>query len=263
MRKVHIILVLAIAIVFAACSGFDKILKSNDYQLMYKKALEYYEKGDHYRYTTLFERIVPIYKGTQQADTVEFYLAEGYYNQGDYLLAAHYFDRFRRNYPRSQFVEQAEFMYAYCYYKSSPRPQLDQETTRAAIGAFNEFLTRHPRTSRAPEVKELLDELRAKLVEKAYLSSKLYYDMRDYRAAITALKNSLNKFPDSHHREEQLFMILKASYNLADNSVPARRRERFQNTLDEYYNLMSEFPETHFKREAERIYANSMQVIEN
>jgi outer membrane protein assembly factor BamD len=58
-------------------------------------------------------------------------------------------------------------------------------------------------------------------------------------------------------------MILESSYNLADNSVPEKRRERFQATLDEYYNLMGEFPETKYKREAERIYASSIKVVEN
>ncbi len=113
------------------------------------------------------------------------------------------------------------------------------------------------------EVKEIVDELKAKLVEKAYLSAKLYYDMREYKAAITALKNSLSHYPETKYREEQLYMILNASFNLADNSIPEKRKERFQNTLDEYYNLLSEFPDTKYKREAERIYANSIKVTEN
>jgi outer membrane protein assembly factor BamD len=263
MRSFKVIVLVTFAFLITACSGFDKLLKTRDYPLMYKKGLEYYEAKDHYKYTTIFEQLTPIYKGTQQADTIEFYLSNGYYNQGDYLLAAHYFDRFRQNYPRSQFVEQAEFMYAYCFYKSSPRPLLDQETTQAAISAFSQFITRYPNTERKAEVNRILVDLRSKLVEKSYLSAKLYYDMQDYKAAITALKNSVNQFPSSEYREEMLYMILQASFNLADNSVPEKRRERFQNTMDEYFNLLGEFPETKYKREAERIYANSIRIIEN
>lgn len=263
MRKINLFALVLLAFVIVSCSGFDKLLKSRDYPLMYKKGLEYYEAKDHYKYSTIFEQLTPIYKGTQQADTIEFYLANGYYHQGDYLLAAHYFDRFRRDYPRSQFIEQAEFMYAYCFYKSSPRPLLDQEPTQAAISAFSEFINRYPNSSKKAEVNVLLKDLRSKLVEKSFLSAKLYYDMRDFKAAITALKNSAIEFPDSHYREDMLYMILDASYNLADNSVPEKRRERFQNTLDEYYNLLGEYPETKFKRDAERIYANSIKVVEN
>ncbi len=263
MKKIHFVILIILAVIIASCSGFDKILKSNDYQLMYNKALEYYEAEDHYRYTALFERLVPIYKGTQQADTVEFFLAQGYYFQGDYLLAGHHFNNFRKNYPRSQFTEEAEYMYAYCFYKSSPRPLLDQETTRAAISAFSEFITRYPQSSKKAEVNRILVELRQKLVEKAYTNAKLYLDMEDYKAAITAFKNSLAQFPDSDYREDQLFMILEASYKLADNSVPEKRKERFQNTLDEYYNLMGEFPDTKYKADAEKMHENTMEILDN
>ena len=263
MRRINLIALVLLALVIVSCSGFEKLLKTRDYPLMYQKALEYYQAEDHYKYTTIFEQLTPIYKGTQQADTIEFYLANGYYQQGDYLLSAHSFDRFRREYPKSKFIEQAEFMYAFCFYKSSPRPLLDQEPTQAAIAAFSEFISRYPHSAKKAQVNELLKDLRSKLVEKSYLSAKLYFDMQDFKAAITALKNSSNEFPDSQYREEMLYMILDASYNLADNSIPEKRRERFQNTLDEYYNLLGEFPETKYKREAERIYASSIRIVEN
>lgn len=263
MKRVSLFVLIVIAILATSCSGFDKLLKSRDYPLMYKEGLKYYEEGDHYRYTTIFEQLSPVYKGTAQADTIEFYLSQGYFHQGDFLLAAHYFDRFRQNYPRSSFTEEAEYMYAYCFYKSSPRPLLDQEATKNAISALSEFITRYPNSSKKAEVNTILTELRSKLVEKSYLSAKLYYDMQDYKSAITALKNSAYEFPDSEYREDILYMILESSFNLADNSVPEKRRERFQATLDEYYNLMGEFPETKYKREAERIYASSIKVVEN
>jgi len=118
MKKVRIsIYLLLVGLLFAECSGFEKVLKSKDYNFKYKKALEYYKKGDHYRYTTILEQLVPIYAGTQRADTIQFYFAMGNYKQGDYILAGHYFDTFRKTYPRSVFTEEAEYMYAYCFYE--------------------------------------------------------------------------------------------------------------------------------------------------
>lgn len=263
MNRNIVFFLFAILIILSSCSGYDKILKSRDYPMKYRKAMEFYEKKDHYRYTNLFEQLAPIYKGTQQADTVEFYLAQGYYYQGDYLLAGHYFDKFRSDYPRSVFTEEADFMYAYCYYKSSPRPLLDQETTNAAILAFSEFISKHPKSDRKAEVNDIMLDLRQKLVDKSYLSSKLYFDMQDYKAAIVAIKNSIQQFPESQYREDQLYMILQASYLLADNSVPEKRRERFQNTVDEYFTLIGEFPDSKYKKDAEQIYNHSIKSIGN
>ncbi len=263
MLKRALILSLVLIALLTACSKFDKILKSSDYNLKFKKANEYYAKKDFYRSTILFEQLVGIYKGTQRADSIEYFMAMGYYHQGDYLLAGHYFNNFRRNYPRSVFTEDSEFMYAYCFYKSSPRPLLDQETTNSALTAFSEFAAKYPRTNRKQEVEKLVNELREKLIEKSYLSSKLYYNIGDYKAAIVSLRNSLNEYPSSKFREEQLYMLLHASYLLADNSVPSKRRERFQSTIDEYFTLIGEFPNTKYLREAERIYASSLKVIGN
>jgi len=248
-------------LILGACSGFEKILKSKDYEFKYKKALEYYENKDHYRYITLLEQLSPIYKGTMRSDTIEFYLAQGYYHQGDYLLAGHYYDKFRKTFPRSAFTEESDFMYAYCFYKSSPRPELDQDNTQAAIAAFAEFVTRYPNTKKFAEVNKLVLELREKLVEKSYLSSKLYYKIGDYKAAIVAIRNSVKEYPNSKHREELLFLILKSSYLLADNSIVEKQRERFQSTVDEYYTFIGEFPNSQYVSEAKKMYENSMDVL--
>lgn len=264
MKKINVSICLFVLGMFLlGCSGFEKVLKSKDYNFKYQKALEYYKKGDHYRYTTILEQLVPIYSGTQRADTVQFYFAMGNYSQGDYILAGHYFDQFRKTYPRSVFTEEAEYMYANCYYESSPRPELDQETTQAAIAAFSEFISKFPNSDKKGDVSKILAELKDKLVEKSYLSSKLYYNISEYKAAIIALKNSLKDFPESKHREEQLFLILKSSYLLADNSVPAKQKERFQSTVDEYYTFVGEYPQSEYAKEAKKMYEASMKFLGN
>jgi outer membrane protein assembly factor BamD len=48
---------------------------------------------------------------------------------------------------------------------------------------------------------------------------------------------------------------------LAENSVEDKRIERYQSALDEYYSFMDEFPESEFKREADRIYRATSQVL--
>lgn len=260
-KSIIYILLVALGVSFG-CSGFEKVLKSKDYEFKYKKALEYYAKKDHYRYLTLFEQLSPIYKGTMRSDTIEYYLAQGNYHQGDYLLAGHYFDKFRKTFPRSAFTEDAEFMYAYCFYMSSPRAELDQDNTQAAISAFAEFISRYPDSKRMAEVNKIMHELRDKLIEKSYLSSKLYYKIGDYKAAIVAIRNSVKEFPNTKYREEQFFLILKSSYLLADNSVPEKRRERFQSTVDEYYTFISEYPNSKYVNEAKKIYDASMKVLQ-
>jgi outer membrane protein assembly factor BamD len=247
----------------SSCSQYEKLLKSDDFQLKYDVAMEYYEKGDYVRSATLIEQILPVYKGTQRAAELSFTLANSYYHRGDYIMAAHYFDNFVREYPNSQHVEEATYMRAYCNYLLSPRPSLDQSTTNRAIDQFRLFMTRYPGSDKVDEAQRLINEMRAKLLEKSFQSARLYFDMDDYRAAIIALKNSLVDYPETRHREEIMFLILKASFLLADNSVPDRQLERFQSTIDEYYAFIEEFPESQYTNEAKQFFNTSLRVLDN
>lgn len=251
-----------LALVFlAACSGYEKVLKSNDYKLKYRTALKYYEKQDYVRASTLFDQISTVFRGTEQADTVYFYQAMSYYNQSDYILAGHYFRNFARTYGGSPFVERADFMGAYCYYMTSPRPQLDQTNTVQAIQAFQLHLIRFPDTERKDEVIGYINELRDKLVEKSFLSARLYYDLEDYKASMVALANALNDYPESKYREDIMFMLVKSSFMLADNSIITKKRERFQDAIDEYYSFAAEFPESKYIKEANRYYRQSAAYL--
>jgi outer membrane protein assembly factor BamD len=107
----------------------------------------------------------------------------------------------------------------------------------------------------------LIIELRDKLVYKSYLSGKLYYDLDNYKAAVVALSSSLKEFPDTKYREELMYMLVKARYLLAVNSVPEKKRERLSSALDEYFTFVDEYPESKFRKEVERYYATTAKLL--
>lgn len=256
-----LIYILLIPLLTGSCSGYEKILKSTDYQLKYRKALEYYNQGEYVRATTVFEQIGSMFRGTSKSDTVDYFKAKAYYNQKDYTMAGHYFKELVKLNPRSPFAEESQFMSAYCLYKQSPRPSLDQANTFAAIDAFSLFNIAFPNSDRVAESKKLIAELNEKIVEKAYMSAKLYYKLSNYKAAIIALRNCLNDYPDTKNREELMFMLLKSSYLLAVNSVPEKRRDRYQSTVDEYYSFIAEFPDGKYTEEAKKMYEDSTKKL--
>ncbi|MCF8226680.1 MAG: outer membrane protein assembly factor BamD [Bacteroidales bacterium] len=256
------LIVLITFLLLVGCGEYEKILKSKDYVLKYETALKYYNEQDFVRASTLFDQVVNIYRGTLKADTVKYYQAMSYYGQQDYILAGHYFNELSTTYNNSVFLEESEFMVAYCYYKLSPRPSLDQEATFNAINALKMYISKYPGSERVEQCRELIVELNDKIVEKSYNSARLYYDLGYYKAAIMSLRNSLETYPDTKYREEILYLILKSSYLLADNSVESKRMERFQSTVDEYLSFTSEFPESEYTRDADRMYRNSQDILE-
>lgn len=262
-RLYVIFLIFTGLVLISACSGYEKLLKSSDYIMKYNKGVEYFDDEEYVRAGNLFDQITSIYRGTTKADTVYYYQAKCYYMQRDYILAGHHFTNLAENYPNSIFREEAEYMGAYCYYKLSPRPSLDQENTKKAIGSFQLFIIQNPGSKRIAEAQAYIDELRNKLVQKSYMSGKLYYNLSDYKASIIALQNSLNDYPNTEHREELMFLLLKSHFLLAENSIYQKQIERYQNTVDEYYSFVGEFPESMFRREADRIYDSALGKIGN
>ena len=260
-RNHIILLVFTVLVLFAGCSGYEKLLKSSDYRLKFDKAMEYYEEEEYVRAGNLFDQISTVYRGTTKADTVFYYQAKSYFNQRDYILSGHHFKNLAFNFPNSVYAEESDYMVAYCHYKLSPKPSLDQENSVQAINSFQLFLIRYPTSERKTDAKAYIDEMRNKLVQKSYMSAKLYYNLEDYKASIIALQNSLNEFPDTEHREELMFLWLRSNFLLAENSISSRQVERYQDSVDEYYSFVGEFPESKYRQQADKIYDAALREI--
>ncbi len=253
MAKNLLILVLFLFF-FSSCGEYEKLLKSGDVDAKYKMGLKYYDEGNWTRASTLFEQIIPRLKGTGKAEEVDYKFAMCYYNMKDYVLAGHYFRTFVATYYSSAHAEEADYLAAYCYYKLSPRPQLDQTNTLNAINAFTLFKNKFPASDKIEEADKYIQEMINKLVEKSFINAKLYYNLGKYKAAIVAIKNSIGDYPDSMYREELIYLKLRSSFLLAEGSIRQKQEERYQNTVDEYYSFVDEFPDSKYKRDAEKIY---------
>ena len=50
---------------------------------------------------------------------------------------------------------------------------------------------------------------------------------------------------------------------LAENSIQSKKPERYQSSVDEYYTLIAEYPETKYLKEAKKIFENSTENLKN
>lgn len=254
--------VLLLALVGSSCQ-YDKLLKSSNYKLKYQKALEYYKAEDYTKAVGLFEQLNSVLKATDRADTVLYYLSNSYFEQENYILAEHHYQQFYETFGNHRWADDAEFKSAYCNYNLSPRPALDQGYTKKAINKFNLFITRHPNHPKVARCHQLIQDLTDKLAIKAYQSARLYYDMEDYKAAVIALENALKRYPNTTHRKEIKFLILKSQFLLASNSIKEKEQDRYQGTLDAYYTFTSEYPNSEYSDEVKRIYQTTQKNLQN
>ena len=264
MKKYSIFKIFAVVIslvVLSSCGGFNKLLKSSDYDLKYEKGFEYYNKGKYSKALQIFEQITTVYRGLEKGEKLMFYYAMTNFKVKDYYSAGYYFRKFASTYPHSEYNEEAMYMGAYCYYLDSPKPSLDQESTNMAIAEFELFISKYPNTAHKDSCNLLLDELRHKLQVKSYDNAYLYYKLGYYKAANVALKNSISDFPDSPFKEEILYYSAKSMYLYADMSVLDKKRERFrdaQRDLNEYTRV---FPDGKFIKDVNKMINNTQEEL--
>ena len=231
-----------------AGSGMNALLKSGQPELIYSKALEYYQKEKWQRASTLFEGVQHYYTGSSREDSISFFNARCKYKNRDFDTASTLLDDFRRKFGRSAFIEDAEGMYALCFYYLSPGPSRDQTMTGHALIAINEFMSRYPQSDRVENFRKINTELTERLHEKAYLNAYTYYKTGKYKSAIVAFKNALKQYPESKRREEIMYLIVDSGYRLASNSISEKQTDRYLSMLDSYLSFKEEFPEsTHIK----------------
>ncbi len=248
---------------FTSSCKYHKLKKSRDPEVKTTAAHDFYERGKYAKALPLYEDIILIKRNTKDYEKILYRYANSYYKVKDYILAGYYFRQFVEVFPKSKYTEDAQFMSAYCYYLDAPKSTLDQKATHTALNEFSKFISRFPQSEKIDQCNELIDELRLKLETKAFKNASLYYDLEQYRSAITALKNSLNEYPDTPFEEKIRLLMLKSAYEYAKKSVITKQKERYENTIALYNEYISKFPSSKNRKQAEKILSATNKELQN
>lgn len=266
MKKRFVILsfLAVLSVLATGCkSEFEKIRASGNTDLLYKKAFEYYEQRDYLRAQTLFELIIPAYRGKPELENIYFTYSDTYYKLNKFILANYYFKNFASTFPTSSLREEAEFMAAYSDYQMSPNFRLDQTYTNKAIDEFQTFVNTYPNSERVKECNRLIDEMRLKLEKKVFEEGKLYFDLKQYQAATVTFENLLKDFPETNNAEQVRYHIAKGYYLLAENSVYEKQEERFKQTATYAKDYLEKFKDSTNFKEIKSYYDNSIKKLKS
>lgn len=246
----------------AGCkTQYEALLSSNDVDAKYAEAWKLYNAGKFKKSAAMFESLSMLTSGTEKDDTVRYYWALSNYKYSDFITADANFGSFIEMYPRSPFSSEARFLKLDCMFRNTYRWELDQKPTQMAIFSISEYMMDYPDSDRIPICREMLADLRMRLDTKEFEGAKLYYNMEDYVAAKTALKNILKDNSENYHREEVLYYIAMSAYKYASLSIPSKQKERYLEFIDEYFNFIEEIPESKFRKELDGLYASVQKII--
>lgn len=256
---------MAVVLLGTSCtSEVRKLIKSGDNDLMYRTGLELFEQQEYNKTIKVLTECEPYLNGTNREDSVIYYLSTAYYKTGNFDVSERLFDVFRRRYSNSPFLEDVEYMYCMSFYYSALPSNRDQSATLSAISSINEYLGRYPEATKKELLLECIAELTQRLHDKEFENAKTYYTIGEYKAAMMALQNAIEKYPMSKHKEDIMYLILESSYIYAKNSYEYLQRDRYLVMMDAYYNYIAEYPDESSSRrkEAEKMVVDARKLLD-
>ena len=257
MRKNGFIILL-LMLFLTSCGEYQRLLKSRDPEEKYQAALQYFNQKEYVKAQTLLDDISSYYKGTERSEDILAYLARCYMGQKAYESATEYYRAYVRNYPKGKYATEAHFQVGHCQYMDAPDPRLDQQITQNAIQAFTIFVELYPESPYAEQAYTEMSELYDKLARKELHNAQLYYNLgsylgNNYASCEIVAKNALKNYPSNKFQEDFNWLILQAKYQQMVQSVEEKKLDRARDTQDEYYNFITEYPDSKHRKEADKM----------
>lgn len=268
MRKIFLLTgLVALTLASASCNReLRRIEKSNDLDKKLAYADKMYEKKKYQMAQTLYEEMIPVFKGTDKFEPLYYKYAYCSFYLKDYTQAAFHYKNYLDALPSSPRAMEIDYQQAYCYYKLSPKVPLDQTNTMKAIAAMQTFINTYPQSDKSTEASVVIDLLRRKLEQKDYNAAELYFNLGHFKASGVAFKSLMRAYPDSEKSDNYKYMAIKAYYQYARNSVQYRQKERYETVVNEYLEFHDRYPSSKLHGDAEKYYTlakNNIKTLEN
>jgi len=207
--KIKNIILLLIVLVLVSCGG-SKLPDSTNPEEIFQAGVRFLENKDYNEAKQMFDLIIIQYPASQWADDAQFYLGEVSFRKGEYIVAAFSYNRLRRQFPGSPFTKEALYKTAMCYYNMSPTYDRDQEYTRKAIEAFQEFQYLYPDDELYKEASNKITELRNKLAYREYFTAELYMKLQSPISAVIYYDSVINSYSDTDYFEPAMYGKISA-----------------------------------------------------
>lgn len=236
---------------------------SSPHLVQYDQAMVRYEAMDYYGTSKLLDEAIPLLRGKKEAVLAHFYRAYSNFYQAAYQRSALDFKYFYETYPSTPQVEEALYMQGYALYRCSPDVRLDQQNTEKAIQTLETYLRSYPQGIYEDRATRHLRKLRDKLALKAFNNAKLYHRFSHYQAAVIALTNFQQDFPDTPLNEKAAYLKTDAQYKFAQEAkIPTKQASRLRTALVYCHHFLDQYPHSRYKQAIAKIYKNTLAQID-
>lgn len=206
---------------------------------LYARAVAEYESGDYGTASEFLQVFVQQHLGDPRVPEALMMLGRALQARGDYIMAATYFQRIPTDHPGSPLNLEARFEVCESYVALSPRPQLDQEYTRAALLHCGSVASNFQGSEEATTAAEHARRMEERLAEKDYLTAEFYQKRRAYDAAREYYAFVLAGYPTTTFAPKSLSRLIEVFDIIGWEEEAAEARERLRREYPESIEVQS------------------------
>jgi outer membrane protein assembly factor BamD len=247
------LLTVALLVLIASCSPYQRALKSEDSAVKIAMIDTMMKKGKYSKATMLFEQIIPKYRGTDSAADMAIKYAEALYGNEEYPVSANQYERFISSHPGHPNRELAMFMAAKSHYKMSPIYSKDQRETKIGLVKLQDYINLFPTGEYADQANALVNELRTKLDKKEFEIARNYHHRERYIPAVESFENFIIDHPGSDYQDDAHFYLLDSQFQYAILSRDLLVTERLDIAKKYYDTFAKRFPNSEYVEDAQEI----------
>jgi len=260
-KRELLLLVGGLSLFITACGKPTPEQKAREAQKNYAKGMQLYRSGDYGGAAEYLRQAEAgmAYLSPEQIRELKYKLALALYKEGKYEDAILELEDYIDSYPTAPNIEEAYFYLINAYLKISPDPWRDQTYTEKALQLAQEFVQRFPNSRYLPQVEELIDEAKRKLIKHYYLIAKFYEDYGYYYPAAVRFEYLLLTYPNDIDTQDVLFHYIK---NLL--LVPSYAEKKIAYWREKYDQLQKEIeekkvPDTEAAKKRLQFYKGQME----
>ncbi len=238
---------LCILLCTASCTVFDNKNIKTPPETSFRQGEKLYAKK---KYEAALEK----WRSVKDSNTspllktiAELRIADALYKDKKYIEAAAEYENFRKLHPKHPKAPYALYMMGTCNFEQVKKIDTDQAPLKASVTNFESFLQEYPDSDLGGKVREKLAECRSKQAGYEVYVGRFYYRTDRYNAAITRLKDSLDKYPKATVNDEALFLLGNAYLRTGDKAKAKESLEK----------LVKDYPRSQFADKAKKLLAKA------
>jgi outer membrane protein assembly factor BamD len=214
---------------FAGCATAPVPQKSAD--VLFREGEDLYASKHYEDAIAQWKKVKESFSSPELTASAELKIADAQFDNESYIEAAASYEDFRKFHPKHEKAAYALFRLAMCNFKQMGGIDTDQTSVKNAVNLFESFLQQYPQDERSAEVRQKLQECRARQMKYEVYVGRFYLRTDKYQAAIKRLTDALGQFPGLPDSDEALFYLGQAYIRSGDKE---KGRETFNRILKEF-----------------------------